>query len=115
MTKASIDYHASGSYGSGFAFGWAMVQALQIADQLDGGLTRSNLILAIRSLDMTPPGALAGIKFNMDGNKDAYLTEGGIYQKFDAAAQAWQDQGGVIELSGKSKNCAWDQSAGLCK
>ena len=64
---------------------------------------------------MTHPGLLPGIEFNMNGNKDAYFIEGGIFQTYDSAKQAWADQGEPIELSGKSKNCAWDQSAGLCK
>jgi ABC-type branched-subunit amino acid transport system substrate-binding protein len=115
LTAAGIDYKSSGSLGSGFGFAWPMVQALQIAGQLNGGLNRTNLLVAIRSLDMTNPNAVPGMKFNMDGNKDAYFTEGGIYQKFDSAKQSWEDQGGVIELSGKSKNCAWDQGAGVCK
>jgi branched-chain amino acid transport system substrate-binding protein len=115
LTSHGIDPKSSGSLGSGFGFSWPMAQALMIAGQLSGGLTRSNLILAIRSLDMTDPYALAGIKFHMDGNKDAYLTEGGIFQKYDSTKQAFISQGNVIDLDGKSKNCAWDQGAGLCK
>ena len=39
-----------GLYGSGFGqFGWPLVQALLIAAELDGGLTRSNFMLAMRS------------------------------------------------------------------
>ena len=63
---------------------------------------------------MTHPYLLDGIKFNMDGAKDAYLIEGGIFQTRDAATETWKDQGSVIDLSGKSKNCAWNQSTGLC-
>jgi branched-chain amino acid transport system substrate-binding protein len=109
------DYKTSGSFGTGYLFGWSMIQAVELAGQFDGGLTRTNLILALRTLDMTHPGLLPGIKFNMNGNKDAYFIEGGIFQTYDSAKQAWADQGEPIELSGKSKNCAWDQSAGLCK
>ena len=43
------------------------------------------------------------------------LTHQGGFPNADVPKQAWEDQGGVIELSGKSKNCAWDQSAGVCK
>jgi hypothetical protein len=82
---------------------------------MNGGLTRSNLLVALRSLDMTDPYALAGLKSHMNGNKDAYFTEGGIFQKYDSAKQAFVSQGNVIDLDGKSKNCAWDQSGGICK
>jgi hypothetical protein len=115
LQSHGIDPASSGSLGSGFGFAEPMVQALQIADALPGGLSRSNLIVAVRSMNYTSPWALPGIKFNMDGNKDAYPTEGGIFQKYDSAKQVWESQGNVIDLSGKSKNCAWDQAAGLCK
>jgi branched-chain amino acid transport system substrate-binding protein len=115
LAANGIDYHASGSLGSGYYFAWTMIQTLEIAGQLDGGLTRTNLILALRSMDMTHPALLPGIQFNMNGNADAYLIEGGIYQKYDSATQAWVDEGKPIDLSGKSKNCAWDQNAGVCK
>jgi hypothetical protein len=91
-----------------------MVQALQVAGELDGGLTRTNLILAIRSLDMTHPLLLEGVRFNMDGNADAYLVEGSDIGKYDSAKQQWVQEGAIIELSGKSTNCTFDQAAGVC-
>jgi ABC-type branched-subunit amino acid transport system substrate-binding protein len=114
LKAAGLEPKSSGSFGSGYFFAWAQLQALQIAAQLDGGLTRSNLIIAIRGMDMTHPFTLDGIRFNMNGNKDAYLIEGGILQTRDVAKETWIDQGKVIDLSGKSKNCAWNQSTGLC-
>jgi hypothetical protein len=54
--------------GTGFNYGWPMVQFLQIAGQLDGGLTRTNLILAQRAIDMTHPYLLPGVRLHMDGN-----------------------------------------------
>jgi hypothetical protein len=115
LTSHGIDPKSSGSLGSGFLFAVPMVQALQIAGQLDGGLTRTNLMVALRAYDITHPFLLKGLKNNMNGNADAYFVEGGIYQKYDSAKQGWVSQGNVIDLSGKSKDCAWDQSAGLCK
>jgi branched-chain amino acid transport system substrate-binding protein len=114
LTANGIDPKSSGSLGSGFFFSWAMVQALEIAGQLDGGLTRSNLIVALRSLDMTHPFLLDGIQFNMDGDKDAYFVEGGVYQTYDSAKQGWTSQGNVIDLSGKSTSCAWSQTSSTC-
>lgn len=115
LNAKGIDPKSSSTLGSGIYFAWSWVQALQIAGQLDGGLTRSNLILAVRSMNMTHPIHLPGIQFNMSGNKDAYFGEGGVFQRWDVAKQAWVVQGNVIDLSGKSKNCAWDQSAGICR
>ena len=52
----------------------------------------------------------------ISGNRIAgHLNEGGVFQTYDAAAQAWRDQGGAIELSGRSGNCAWNQAAGVCR
>jgi len=109
-----LDYKASGSFGSGYYFAFAQVQALLIAAQLDGGLTRTNLMNAIRQINLSHPYLLDGIKFNMDGAKDAYLVEGGVIQVRDAASETWKDAGAVVDLSGKSGNCAWNQSKGLC-
>ena len=40
---------------------------LVIAGELDGGLTRANLMVAARSMEMTHPMYLDGIKFNLNG------------------------------------------------
>ena len=47
---------------------------------------------------------MPGIAFNVDGNKDSYYAEGAVFQRWDSAAQTWQKQGNVIDLSGKSQN-----------
>jgi branched-chain amino acid transport system substrate-binding protein len=114
LTDAGHDYHTSGSFGSGFNFSWAFVQAVLIAGELDGGLTRPNLILALRAMDMTHPMVLPGVRFNMNGNADPYFVEGSDIARYDAAAQAWAQEGAIIELSGKSKPCAFDQSTAVC-
>jgi hypothetical protein len=77
-------------------------------------MTRSNFIVAIRAMDMTHPNLLEGIKFNMNGNEDAYMIEGGVFQKRDAKGDKWVSEGEVIDLSGKSANCAWSQSTNSC-
>jgi branched-chain amino acid transport system substrate-binding protein len=115
LTSHGFDPKSSSSLGLGMYYGWPMVQALQGAGQLDGGLTRSNFMLFLRSMDMTHPYVLPGIRFNMNGDMDAYLTEGGIFQKWDVAKQIWVTEGSAIDLSGRSKSCAWDASAGICK
>jgi hypothetical protein len=115
LQARGIDPKSSSTLGSGIAFGWPWVQALIIAGELDGGLTRSNLALAIHTMQMTNPYALPGIDAHVDGNKDAYFTEGATFQRWDVAKQAWEVQGGIIDLAGKSKPCAWDQAAAVCR
>ena len=58
---------------------------------------------------------LPGIKYNMNGNADAYLTEGSDISRYDSAKQQWLQQGDIVELSGKSKTCAFDQAASVCR
>jgi branched-chain amino acid transport system substrate-binding protein len=114
-SAAGYDCKMSSGYMTGARFAWDMPQVLRIAGALPGGLDRTNFIVALRSLDMTAPFMLSGIKFNMDGNKDAYLTEGSEFAKYDAASQSWKQEGAVIDVSGRSKNCTWDQSTASCK
>jgi branched-chain amino acid transport system substrate-binding protein len=115
LTAHGIDPKSSSTLGSGIGFSWAWSQALIIAGQLDGGLTRSNLVLAVHSINMTNPYLLPGIQMASDGNKKAFFIEGGAFQKWDVAKQTWVIQGNIIDLSGKSKNCAWDAAAGICR
>jgi branched-chain amino acid transport system substrate-binding protein len=114
LQSAGIDPKASGNYVLGFEYSFPLIQALRIAGELDGGVTRSNVMLALRAMDMTHPMLLDGIKFNMSGNKDAYFIEGSEISKYDSAQQQWIQQGPVIDLSGKSKNCAFNQATQAC-
>jgi branched-chain amino acid transport system substrate-binding protein len=115
LQAKGVDPKSSSTIGNGVSYAWPWVQALIIAGQLDGGLTRSNLLITLHAFDMTNPYALPGIEATVDGNKDAYFTEGGAFQSWNVAKQAWELQGNIIDLSGKSKNCAWDQAASICK
>ena len=110
LTSKGIDYKTSGSYGSGFGFAFPMVQALQMAGELNGGLSRSNFLTVLRAFEMTSPMTLPGIKVNTSGNADAYFVEGSDISKYDSAKQQWIQQGDVIDVSGKSKPCAFDQA-----
>ena len=115
MAGAGLDPKLSSSFGTGLLYGWPLVQVLRIAGDLDGGLNRANMILAARALDMTHPGYLPGVKMRLNGNKDGYAEEAGVFQQWDGANQIWVVKGKVIDLDGKSKNCAWDAGAGVCR
>ena len=114
LTSAGIDPKASGNYVLGFEYSFPLIQALRIAGELDGGVTRSNVILALRAMDMTHPMLLDGINFNMSGNADAYLIEGSEISQYESARQQWIQQGPIIDLSGKSQNCAFNQANQTC-
>jgi hypothetical protein len=115
MKAKGIDPDSSSYLSGGINYVFPVVQALNIAGQLDGGVTRTNFQLALRSFDMTSPMLLPGIRMHMDGLNDAYMVEGGVFQKWDAAKQTYVTQGNVIDLDGKAKLCAWDQASASCK
>ena len=115
LTTAGVDWKKEPTHLAGSRWGWSLEQIFTIASALPGGLTRANLIVTLRSLDMTAPFLIEGAKFNMNGNKDAYLTEASEFAKYDAVKQAFIQDGPLIELSGKSSNCAWDQAIANCK
>ena len=115
LTDAGYDYKSSGFFGFGLAFGWSRAQVYAIAGQLDGGLTRANMLTALRAIDMTPAAYLWGIQLNLHGNTDAYWIEGSEIAQYDSAKQSWVQQGATIELSGKSKTCSWNQTTAACE
>ncbi len=111
LAEAQADT-AIGFFGSGFAYyGWAYVEALRIAAELDGGVTRSNLILAQRAMNVDHPGLLPGIEFSMGGGGDGYFVEGSNVDVFDARTGAWQPSGPVLDLNGLTPSCAWADTA----
>ena len=116
LEKGGSPISKSATLASGFGFAWAMEQSLRLAAELPGGISRPNFMLAARVLDMSSPTTLEGVKFNMRGNDDAYPVEGSEFGVYDAAKQSWTTQTdlGIIELSGKSKPCAWDQTVSAC-
>jgi hypothetical protein len=75
---------------------------------LEGGITRSNLILAVRSLDLIHPMFFDGILFSMNGNADGYPIEGSEVSRFDAATQTWRQVGPILDLDGLSPGCEWN-------
>lgn len=113
LTEAGIDYKASGSYGLGLYFAWPLVQTLRIANELEGGISRSNFILALRSFDMTHPLLAPGIEFKMDGNEDAFIIEGSDISRWDSSTQSWMAED-VFDLSGSGGTCEWNSSTSRC-
>lgn len=98
--------------GVGFAqYGWAHVEMLRLASALPGGLSRSNLVLALRGADLAHPMLLEGVRFASEGNLDAFFIEGGEYSRYDSDSRAWFQQGPAVDVDGASPNCSWTRSA----
>ena len=117
LQAKGIDPDSSGLFSArASSSAGSFVQSLMIAGELPGGLTRTNFILAQRAIDMTHPIFVEGIKFHMNGNKDAYFVEAG---ELPAVRRGQADAGSarapIDRPVGKSKNCAWDHAVGNCK
>jgi branched-chain amino acid transport system substrate-binding protein len=110
MEAAGLDI-TIGLYGTGFAdFGWPYVETLKVAAELDGGLTRSNFMLALRSFSGDNPKLLDGITFEMNGAEDAYFIEGSDIARYDSSTESWVQEGAIIDLNGSSPNCTWSDT-----
>ncbi len=99
---------------TGMFFSWSMVEALRIANDLPDGLTRTNLMLALRSLDLEHPHLVDGMRFHVDGTNDAYLVDGSDFSQLDAATQSWVLQGNVVDVDGISGTCSWNTDGSGC-
>ena len=91
-------------------FAWAYVEALRVAAELDGGITRTNFLLALRSLELRHPMVVAGISFSTDGADDAYPIEGARMMRYSAGQESWQAEALVVDLNGATPSCNWDGS-----
>ncbi|WP_420438465.1 ABC transporter substrate-binding protein [Candidatus Poriferisodalis sp.] len=101
-------------FGNGYMLGYPYVEALRIAAELPGGVTRTNFILAVRAIDIHHPIFLDGITFAMNGNADAFPIEGTDFSQYDASSQSWIVSN-VIDVNGASGNCVWDKDNGGCR
>ncbi len=101
--------------GEGVFRGYAFTEAFRIADALPGGMSRTNLMLALRNFKIYHPGLLDGLVTELKGNSDAYFVEGSEYSKFDAENQTWVMVGDVVDANGGTPNCRWDKANGGCR
>ncbi len=113
LAAAGLDPAVS-LYATGYMFGYPYGEALRVAADLPGGLTRTNFILAVRALDIYHPQALDGINAQFNGAADAYFIEGSQFSRFDADGQTWDIIGEIVDVNGRSSNCAWDKDNGGC-
>ncbi len=109
LTAAEVEADELALAGAGAGqFGWAYVEALRIAAELDGGITRTNFLLALRSLELRHPMVVDGITFGTDGADDAYPIEGARMMRYSAGRQAWEKESLVVDLNRATPTCSWD-------
>lgn len=111
LAEAEIAPEQTALAGAGAGlFAWAYVEALRIAAELDGGITRANFVLASRSLELRHPMLVAGITFGTDGADDGYPIEGAQMMRYSAGQQTWEKESLVVDLNRATPNCSWDGS-----
>ena len=101
--------------GTGYYFAVPWTETLRIANELPGGLTRTNVMLAARNLHIWHPLMMDGITYALDGAVDAYAIEGSDFSRFDAEAQTWNQIGDLVDANAGTPNCAWDKANGGCR
>ena len=101
--------------GTGYYFAVPWTETLRIANELPGGMTRTNVILAARNLHIWHPLMMDGITYALDGAADAYAIEGSDFSRFDAEAQTWNQVGDLVDANGGTPPCAWDKANGGCR
>jgi ABC-type branched-subunit amino acid transport system substrate-binding protein len=90
-----------GNVFTGYNAAFYVVDALTRAVEMDGGLTRANLMNAFWSFDLKGPIAIGGIG-HVDGLTDAYISEFGVMSEYDPAGQTYKVSDGVeIDVEGE--------------
>lgn len=90
-----------GSVLTGYAVTALLVDTLQKAADLPGGLSRVNLMNAAWNVDFVPPFATAGRR-RMDGKTDAYTVETVQFTAYDAAKTSQVPTGDRFDYEGRT-------------
>jgi ABC-type branched-subunit amino acid transport system substrate-binding protein len=91
-----------GAFWAGYVQAEVLIIALRDAADLPGGVTRTNLLLAVRSLDVEYPGA-AGIRLHTDGIVDPWAIEGAVITSFDGSTFVPIS---LVDVDGQTAGCA---------
>lgn len=111
VTAAGLDPN-NAQIANGWFWAWYIVQVLQDASTMKGGLTRANINIAAHSYESTYPLMVEGVVGKVSGIKDAYPFEaGGMYTYTGATPSTtggFQQAGPLIDNSGELGN--WEQA-----
>lgn len=113
LANASLD-STFGPYGTGYFYAYAYVEALRIARELPGGVSRTNLMLAVRSMDISHPMLVDGVRLQLAGSIDAFAIESTDISRFNVETQAWETVGPILGTERATPRCAWIPDPGLC-
>lgn len=91
-------------------FGWTWVQTIEIASQLPGGLSRTNLMLAMHSLDLAAPGLPVGVRIGTNGLDDQHPIESSWLARITGPqSREWIENRSV---DGRVTSCSWTPRVG---
>ncbi|MGI9051226.1 MAG: hypothetical protein ACR2HQ_01015, partial [Ilumatobacteraceae bacterium] len=92
---------AVGNVATGYNAAVLIVDAATRAGELEGGLTRANMMNAFWSFDLEQPLTLGGVA-RVNGIDDAYISEYGVMAEYDPAAMTYLVEEGVeIDAEGE--------------
>jgi branched-chain amino acid transport system substrate-binding protein len=93
---------AIGIVTQGWVLGEAMYNSMLAALELEGGLTRSNVLLGARSLDYEPDLNWPGVMHRLDGAVDPFLVEASVLQAWNAETGTYDPVTDLIDYEGKT-------------
>jgi len=105
--KADVEKHGGGANANdgsiltGYNIGALLVDSLEKATKMPGGLTRVNLMNAAWNADFALPLVITG-KAKMDGRSDAYVIETVEFTAYDAAKGSQVRTGDKFDYQGKT-------------
>jgi branched-chain amino acid transport system substrate-binding protein len=96
-----------GAFYTGVIFGHTVEKALRAAAEMEGGLTRVNLMEAVWNADFVNPLAIEGGRYQTSGTDDAYLVEAAQFVRYVAPGEGeelgrYEPVGDVRDLEGET-------------
>lgn len=103
----------SGAFFTGVTFGHTVEGIFRQAAELEGGLTRVNLMKAVWNADITNPLGLEGSTYKTDGVNDAYLVEAAQFARYAPPADGeelgrYEPIGDLLNLEGDTGSVEGD-------
>ncbi|MFN0030467.1 MAG: hypothetical protein ACKV2O_25210 [Acidimicrobiales bacterium] len=99
----------------GLLAGHVLVESLRVAGALPGGLSRPNLLLALRTMELSSPYLQPGVTLRTAGGADPFALEHAELVRYDVGAAAFAFLSGPHGLAEPAAPCHWDRDALRCR
>ncbi len=103
---------ASAAAWTGWISADIIVETLRAAAARPGGLTRTNVLLAARSLDLAHPSLPSGARLRLNGAADAHATESATLFRYQGTGRVAVT---VLDNEGRTPPCAFDRATLRCR